>query len=484
MTDIALPTQQLDDARERKIGVTMPTTDFPALDLSDIQATVLRPRPSPYKGEYIVLRVDDAAQGREMLRRVIPHVATADDSWTPALPGWLGIAFTFQGLQALGVSQASLDSFPEEFRQGMAARASILNDIGENAPAHWEHPFGTPDVHIALAIYAKDEEGLQSILSHARQAHQRLPRISVVYRMEFGELPEGRNPFGFKDGLHNPYVEGSSAPASPGYEQRLKAGEIIMGFPDELGEVAAGPEPEVLRRNGTFVAFRKFHTKVAAFRKYLRENASSPEEEELVAAKMVGRWRSGAPLVLAPERDDPELGADPRRNNNFSYEGDMRGLSCPFSSHLRRVNPRDALKNEFVAVNLHRFLRRGTNYGPPLPEGALEDDGKARGGVFLLIGAHLKQQFEFVQSQWVTDGNFIDHGTEQDPILGNNEGDGIFTVPKTPIRRRLHGLPRFVALRGGEYFFMPGLQALKWLAGKDTRRRPTAEANQLVPNQM
>jgi deferrochelatase/peroxidase EfeB len=124
-------------------------------------------------------------------------------------------------------------------------------------------------------------------------------------------------------------------------------------------------------------------------------------------------------LVLTPEHDDPTLGADPNRNNDFSYSDDMEGLKCPFSAHMRRVNPRDALKNDLVAVNLHLFLRRGTNYGPPLPEGVLEDDGVQRGGVFLLIGAYIKRQFEFVQSQWITDGDFIRHGTEQDPILEN-----------------------------------------------------------------
>lgn len=142
----------------------------------------------------------------------------------------------------------------------------------------------------------------------------------------------------------------------------------------------------------------------------------------------------------------------------------MQGLNCPFSAHIRRVNPRDALKDEVVAVNIHHFLRRGTNYGPPLPEGVLEDDGAERGGVFLLIGAHLQRQFEFVQSQWVTDGNFISHGTEQDPLIGNNDGNGDFTIPQRPVRRRLHGLPRFVAVRGGEYCFIPGLRALRWLA--------------------
>jgi Dyp-type peroxidase family len=434
------------------------------VEASDIQAIVLRPRPKPYRGEYVILRVGDAGQGREMLRRILPHVAPAAEWWVPSLPGWLGIAFTFEGLKALGVPQASLDSFPIEFRQGMAARAAILHDLGANAPGNWEHPFGTPDVHVALALYAKDDETLQKVLELARKAHHDLANISVVYRMPFGELPEGRNPFGFKDGLHNPHVEGSGSVPQAGSEASIKAGEFILGYADENGETAETPVPQELRQNGTFMAFRKFHMDVAAFRRYLRAQASSPEEEELLAAKMVGRWRSGAPLVLAPDQDNPELGSDRNRNNVFSYTDDMKGLKCPFSAHMRRVNPRDALKDEVVAVNLHHFLRRGTNYGPPLPEGVLEDDGAERGGVFLLIGAYLKRQFEFIQSQWVTDGNFISHGTEQDPLIGNNDGDGVFTIPQRPARRRLRGLPQFVTVRGGEYCFIPGLRALRWLA--------------------
>jgi Dyp-type peroxidase family len=434
------------------------------VEASDIQAIVLRPRPKPYRGEYVILRVGDAGQGREMLRRILPHVAPAAEWWVPSLPGWLGIAFTFEGLKALGVPQASLDSFPIEFRQGMAARAAILHDFGANAPGNWEHPFGTPDVHVALALYAKDDETLQKVLELARKAHHDLADISVVYRMRFGELPEGRNPFGFKDGLHNPHVEGSGSVPQAGSEASIKAGEFILGYADENGETAETPVPQELRQNGTFMAFRKFHMDVAAFRRYLRAQASSPEEEELLAAKMVGRWRSGAPLVLAPDQDNPELGSDRNRNNVFSYTDDMKGLKCPFSAHMRRVNPRDALKDEVVAVNLHHFLRRGTNYGPPLPEGVLEDDGAERGGVFLLIGAYLKRQFEFIQSQWVTDGNFISHGTEQDPLIGDNDGDGVFTIPQRPARRRLRGLPQFVTVRGGEYCFIPGLRALRWLA--------------------
>src|SRR6516225_3672039 len=146
------------------------STPSPALEVSDIQATVLRPRPKPYCGEYVLLRIGNAEQGREMLRRILPHVATADEWWVPSLPGWLGIAFTFEGLKALGVPQASLDSFPIEFRQGMAARAERLHDFGANAPANWENPFGTPDVHVALAIYAQNEHDLQQMLALAFKA--------------------------------------------------------------------------------------------------------------------------------------------------------------------------------------------------------------------------------------------------------------------------------------------------------------------------
>ena len=155
------------------VGETL-STRSPALETTDIQATVLRPRPKPYCGEYVIFRIGNAEQGREMLRRILPYVAPADEWWVPSLPGWLGIAFTFEGLKALGVPQASLDSFPIEFRQGMAARAAILNDFGANAPANWEYPFGTPDAHVALAIYAKSNQDLQKVLDLARKSHDDL----------------------------------------------------------------------------------------------------------------------------------------------------------------------------------------------------------------------------------------------------------------------------------------------------------------------
>jgi Dyp-type peroxidase family len=292
--------------------------------------------------------------------------------------------------------------------------------------------------------------------------------IKVIWRQDCYALLTDREPFGFKDGISHPAVEGSGIPGTNPRERPIKAGEIILGYKDELGEISAIPQPEMLGKNGTYIVFRKLHQRVAAFRQYLRASASNPEAEELLAAKMMGRWRSGAPLVLAPERDDPALGADPTRNNNFLYnaDGDEKGLSCPVGSHARRANPRDSL--DFGDVNIRRMIRRGTAYGPLLPEGVLEDDGADPGLCFVFVGAHLKRQYEFVQTQWLNDGIFIGAPAQKDPIVGPNDGTGVFTIPTKPIRRRLQGLPRFVVTRGGEYFFMPGLKALSWLADLDT----------------
>jgi deferrochelatase/peroxidase EfeB len=130
------------------------------------------------------------------------------------------------------------------------------------------------------------------------------------------------------------------------------------------------------------------------------------------------------------------------------------------------VNPRDAKVPSVVRI--HRMIRRGTAYGPLLPEGALEDDGADRGLMFAFVGAHIGRQFEFVQSAWIETGTFIGAGDAKDPIIGASDKDTTFTIPRRPVRRRLQGLPRFVLTRGGEYGFMPGLNALRWLADLDT----------------
>ena len=173
-----------------------------------------------------------------------------------------------------------------------------------------------------------------------------LPGVEVIWRQDCYQLPTGRTSFGFKDGIGQPAVEGSGRPPSNPKEKPLKAGEIVLGYPDETGSLPPMPAPEVLGRNGTYVVFRKLHTRVAAYRQYLRAKAASREEEALLGAKMVGRWQSGAPLALAPDGDDPDLGGDPQRNNAFLYGDDPRGLQVPgrrartARESARRARPR------------------------------------------------------------------------------------------------------------------------------------------------
>ncbi|MBI1816977.1 MAG: Dyp-type peroxidase [Deltaproteobacteria bacterium] len=433
------------------------------LELDDIQSGVLRPRPTPYAATYLLVRIDDHKAGREMLRRVSAAITSAANPVSPEAEAWVSIALTFQGLKALGVPQDSLDSFPPEFQQGMAARAQELGDVGESSPANWEKPLGTSDVHVVLAGLAPDTARLEARVERARKGIEGTPGIEVIYRQDSYVGPTEREHFGFKDSISHPAVEGSGIPGSNPKEQPLKAGEFVLGYPDEMGGLALMPGPEVLGRNGTYVVFRKLHQRVAAFRQYVKSVSSSAEEEELHAAKMVGRWKSGCPLALSPERDDPAIGADSKRNNAFLFHADdPTGLKTPRGSHIRRMNFRDA--TEVGQVRLHRMIRRGTAYGPPLPEGVLEDDGQDRGLIFAFVGSNLARQFEFVQTEWLNKGDFIGANVEQDPLCSANTTSGMFTLPKIPIRRRLQGLPQFVVTRGGEYCFMPGLRALRWLA--------------------
>jgi Dyp-type peroxidase family len=442
------------------------------LDLADIQSGALRPRPSPYAGTYLLVRIDDRRDGRTLLGRLLPLLASAADASGPVGQASLTAALSFQGLKALGVPQQSLDSFPEAFQQGMAARAETIGDDGESAPERWEAPLGSAEVHLALASLAPDAAQLGGLKARIEGALRGLGGVAVIWRQEVYALPNDRTSFGFKDGISHPAVEGSGIPGTNPHERAIKAGEFVLGYLDETGSLPPMPSPDILGRNGTFVVFRKLQTRVAAFRQYLRAIAGTPEEEELLAAKFVGRWRSGAPLVLAPERDDPVLGADPVRNNAFMYqEQDPRGLRCPFGAHARRMNARDGVITG--EVRLHRMIRRGTSYGPMLPDGVLEDDGADRGIVFAFVGAHLERQFELVKREWINKGQFIGTPVEQDPLVGPHaaeSGDALerrFTVPKRPIRRRLQNLPAFVVNRGGEYCFMPGLRAMRWLSELD-----------------
>jgi deferrochelatase/peroxidase EfeB len=221
------------------------------------------------------------------------------------------------------------------------------------------------------------------------------------------------------------------------------------------------PQPEIVTRNGSYAAYIRLQQHVGTFRDFLRAHGSTPDEQELVAAKLMGRWRSGAPLVLSPQRDDPALGADMQRNNDFDYgKMDPYGYACPVGSHIRRMNPRDT--GEYM--QRRKMIRRGGTYGPPLPEGAPED-GVERGIAAFIGCASLVRQFEFAMNVWANDPEFESLGNERDPIFGTQDGTLDMTIPKRPIKRVLRGLPAFTTVRGGAYFFLPGIAALRHLAG-------------------
>jgi Dyp-type peroxidase family len=445
--------------------VGSPTAQEPTLDLRDIQATVLRQRPAPYFGSHVLLRVDDAQAGRELLRRLAPHVDSAA-GWSKANKPWLSVAISYAGLQALQVPHDSLESFPEAFRVGMVGRARQLGDAGVNDPMHWEPPYGTGAIHIGLSAFSDSEERRRQILAIAQEQYERLSGIRVVAKQDFGAQPGDRNSLGYKDGIDQPPIEGSGVEPLPGQGRPIKAGEFILGYPGESGVPLPMPHPDVLGRNGTYVGFRKYQSRVGAFNRFLRAHGSTEQERELLAAKLVGRWRSGAPLTLAPDVDDPALGADPQRNNNFSYANDTSGRQAPFGCHIRRMNPRDSKLSRLTDVNIHRLIRRGTTYGPPYDENAVSeaDDDLSRGSIFLFISAKAMATMEFLQQEWINDGNFIGAGDERDPIVGLQQDSATFTIPKQPVRRRVHGIETFNVLRGGEYFFIPSLSALKWLS--------------------
>jgi Dyp-type peroxidase family len=293
----------------------------------------------------------------------------------------------------------------------------------------------------------------------------------------------------------------------------IQPGEVLLGYPNEYNKLpfsptvaasddsanllrpdAEHPDRRDLGRNGTYLVFRKLRQDVVRFWQFCDEQTknddgtSNPEERTRLAAKMVGRWPSGAPARAVPRQRRLRSGRDAGRNNVFGFaETDPHGYRCPLGAHIRRSNPRDGLgptpKESATIVNRHRLLRRGRPYGElmldPLQESG--DDGVDRGLVFICLNANIARQFEFVQQTWINDPKFHGLYDNKDPITGDNldlslggppdpEEDADipynFTIPQQPVRRRISGLTRFVHVRGGGYFFLPGLSALRFLAGE------------------
>jgi Dyp-type peroxidase family len=460
-----------------------PTRSLTSADLKDnlhdIQDNVAAPILMRY-GRHIFLKFNDGAKGRAWLRRMCKRVNARPEEHGTRFT--VNIGFTYEGLKALGLSQRSLDSFPEAFRVGMRGRASFVGDVGPHAPEHWEGGLGGPDIHGMGWIRTDSAEGREQATRIVRAemaatggVEIRFVQDTMALAHENGIGSEGEH-FGFADPISQPPIEGAPAPSYPGdgvlqedgMWRPLKPGEFLLGYEDEADPAGTlAPEPLELRLNGAYMVFRKLYQDVAAFRRYLVTAAKAlygsddHYHQELVAAKIMGRWRSGCPLDLSPDKDDRTIAADAQRRNNFTYAGDDAGLRCPLGAHLRRSNPRATPLKRATAVRRHRLIRRGVEYGAHLPDGVLEDDGVDRGLVNLFIQADIERQFEFVQREWMKGGEFIGlDPSEQDPINGVGGEGSQMVVPgaKQPF---LFDLPTFVKVKGGEYLFVPGLKALE-----------------------
>jgi len=335
-------------------------------------------------------------------------------------------------------------------------------------------------------------------------------------------LPGPREHFGYTDGISNPYFEGTLAdPAnvfgagkptrSPadtisGWEP-LETGEFILGHRDEAKEVPEAPIPRLLSYNGSYLVYRKLHENVGAFNRYIEgQGANLPGGAEEVAAKFAGRWRNGAPITTFETKEeadqcmndiaDARKAVDEATNQitrdlarkkylklrgrlvGFDYNDDLAGSRCPVGAHARRTNPRgalefgvdDAFDTPGALTDRRRLLRRGLPYGQSDENSG--DDGN-HGIIFMAVGASIKRQFEFVQQQWVNYGNDFKLANEKDPLVGNHgngdngQGNGNMIIPAEPGSGKAPhfctGMPRFVEMRGGGYFFLPSLTALRMI---------------------
>ena len=489
------------------------------VDFSDVQGLAVFGYGKLTEACYLLLRIRDNAAARSWLLSAPVSNAVYRQ---PPPQNALQVAFTAAGLRALGHTASTIAGFSAEFVDGMAGdsnRSRRLGDVGQNDPARWLWGGPGKDPDLVVMLFAQKD------LDAWRQSIQTAPwhaAFEVIATLSTSDLG-GLEPFGFRDGISQPEFdwkrEQSPVGTTVAYGNRVALGEVLLGYPNEYGKYtdrplldpatdAAGdllpaeenPARKDLGRNGTFLVMRQLEQDVRRFWQYLDAVvAGNPEERYRLGAAMVGRTVDGDPLIPASQTVAglTEKPGDPR--NSFTYDGDPAGTQCPFGAHIRRANPRNAdlfghpsgpiarlssrlgippapFRNDLMAsTRFHRILRRGREYGPKLsPEEALRPappGDPARGLHFACLAANIGRQFEFVQNAWLMSTKFNGLSDESDPLLGNRAavGDcpvtGNFSIPREGrLPRRLTGVPQFITVRGGAYFFLPSLRALRFIA--------------------
>jgi Dyp-type peroxidase family len=459
-----------------------------ALELNHIQGNILRGYGFPHAA-YLFLRIDDQAGGRAFLAETVGAVTDAG-RWDERPATTTNVALTYAGLRALGAGDPVLAALPDAFCEPIRERAPrVLDDTGESAPEKWDEGIGTDASHILVMINGSEgnEQPFADAVAGAIDRAQR-HALTLIHRQDAHALDNRREHFGWADGFGQPAIEGGIGRSHPGQGipqddgitwRDLKPGEFVLGYPDEDGQSVSGPAAWLLG-NGTFMVYRKLRQDVVLFRRQLYEEAArygrttgldatldGDQLYELMAAKVVGRWRDGVAVELADRRSEDEsrrLGdhAQDDPDNDFRYhDDDGPGFRCPKGAHIRRTNPRDALGWGGRMVTRHRIIRRGMPYGEYL-EG-LQDDGQDRGLIFICFNADFERQFEVIQAQWCNDGNAFHLGDDKDYLLGDNSGTGKATIQGDP-PHFARAQPLIVLTRGCEYLLVPGLRALRQLA--------------------
>ncbi len=440
------------------------------LELADVQGLVARGYGSLKAASFLLLGLEDGAPGGRWLASVLETVTAGDERPEERA---VNIAFTARGLERLGLAPDVLLQFSNAFVHGMTTehRRRVLGDVGDDAPERWD--WGGPataPIDAVLLLYAQDDAGLARLVEEQTRLLDG-SGVRIEHRLETSDL-DGFEPFGFRDGISQPFVEGLSKTGPAG--QTVRTGEFVLGYVNEHGHYTDQPlleGAEPIGLNGTYLVLRQLRQDVHGFWQFLDGVASGEEARVRLAAKMVGRWPGGAPLALSPAVDDPALA----EANDFGYfDEDREGARCPIGAHVRRTNPRDSLdprpgSDKSLAINRrHRLLRRGREYGQALPaEKALIGGGdeEERGLHFICLNANITRQFEFVQSTWLNNPKFAGLYDDSDPLVGQSKPfGGTFTVQSESLRTRVSGVPRFISVKGGAYFFLPGLKALRRLA--------------------
>jgi len=436
----------------------------------------------------------DGGQPREWLGRVVTDVTSGEEEKDGQYR--FNIAFSARGLAALGLDEQDLATFQREFVQGMAhpERSYVLGDRYSDSPDHWQWGNAAEPVDAVAMLYARNSEDLAR---RAAELEKSFEKYGISHRAEIVGIPEdGREHFGFADGFAQPFVKGSGRRRQPG-DEKIETGELVLGYENAYGLVTQVPSAKRRRgtrehpyfvpgstdrvafgHNGTYLVMRKLAQDVAGFWSYCWDAAVAEQATDvaarakLIAARMVGRWPNGVALVDAPEAERPPSAG----LNDFRFrDRDPHGERCPLGAHIRRANPRDMLgedvKDALHHASLHRIVRRGRAYGEKLA-GSMpqKDDGAERGLYFIALNANLRRQFEFIQQTWINSCKFAGLSAERDPLVGKEAQDfddqpvpRIFTVQGKPVRSRYEDIPKVVTVKGGEYFFLPGMRALNFL---------------------